>query len=58
MPSLRQSALLQLERNIESGALTRRERHSMLEPMLKVRTAQSWWWRWSPALDAARPENG
>jgi hypothetical protein len=30
----------------------------MLRDMQSVRSAQLWWWRWSPAIDAARPTNG
>jgi hypothetical protein len=41
-----------------SGRLTSERRHSMLKPMFQVRTATTWWWRWSPATDAARLLNG
>ena len=38
--------------------LTRPQRRSMLMAMIQVRSATTWWWRWSPAMDAARAANG
>jgi len=38
--------------------LTGRQRASIIAAMLQVRSAQLWWWRWSPATHAARPTNG
>ena len=28
------------------------------DPYMTNRIALAWWWRWSPAIDAARPANG
>ena len=40
-----------------AGRLTSKQWHSMVEAMANVRIATIWWWRWSPAMDAARPVN-